>query len=286
MVSLQPQLPQKDDFDIEYGMILLHRITEALQQFHGLVPNKYKSGVHFVMMTTIIALDIRAQNAGMLVRRAENSIQLEAFDLAPLNEAVMSTKGRLRRCFPGPALSLTLEQWGEPGFQATFAHAVAKMSTQATKDTQPKTRKSRQDHDEERNTTHPKVLLNSPPRMSTWSTGVWLEAAWRPVGFTKEMTNHIEVQTYTHGCCWCCKFATRPWSGVASQVAMTPIERRVPRSAGGSSEVHETLDDSLDGPTTSSNGVSFRVCTISCFRGFVYLGSAGQELTVSVELNA
>lgn len=77
----------------------------------------------------MITLDVRAQNAGILVRKTMNTIQLEAFELTPLNEAVMSTKGRLRRCFPGPTLSLTREQWDEPGFQATFAHAVAKMST-------------------------------------------------------------------------------------------------------------------------------------------------------------
>ncbi|EXJ80680.1 hypothetical protein A1O3_06964 [Capronia epimyces CBS 606.96] len=105
-----------------------------------------------------VLLHIRAQNAGIMISKVHGSIHIEAFELSPLNHPVLTTKGRLQRSFPGPALALTVDAFEQPDFQATVAHTLAKMSHQSAPDTQPKVGKAGRMHDENRDTTHPKIV--------------------------------------------------------------------------------------------------------------------------------
>jgi hypothetical protein len=93
-----------------------------------------------------------------MISKIEDRINVEIFELSPLNESVISTKGRLRRSFPGSACSMNVVTFEEPGFQAMIAHTLAKMSHQRAADTQPKVRKANQMHDEDRDTTHPEMI--------------------------------------------------------------------------------------------------------------------------------
>ena len=88
----------------------------------------------------------------------DDSIQFEAFELSPLNEAVIATKGRLRRSFPGPAFSVDLKSFEQVSFLATVAHTLAKMSHQTAEGTTPQVFKAGQMHDEDRDTIHPKMV--------------------------------------------------------------------------------------------------------------------------------
>jgi hypothetical protein len=106
----------------------------------------------------VLLLHIRAQNCGILMSRVENSIGIEAFEVSPLNTSVISTLGRLRRTFPGPALSMSLEKFKNSDFQVAVAETLAKMSHQTAPNTKPQVRKKGVLLDEERDTTHPKVV--------------------------------------------------------------------------------------------------------------------------------
>ncbi|KAK2057683.1 hypothetical protein LY76DRAFT_606052 [Colletotrichum caudatum] len=111
-----------------------------------------------------IPLHIREQNAGVLITKAENALHVESFELSPTNKSVITTKGRLRRSFPGKAVGISLTIAREPGFYKTLAATLAKMSAQPAPDTQPKANKAGQAQDEHRDTTHPKIvteLLNA-----------------------------------------------------------------------------------------------------------------------------
>ena len=106
-----------------------------------------------------IPLHISAQNTGVLISKVNESlIHFEAFELSPLNEAVVSTKGRLRRSFPGPALSLAVEEFNQSSFQAMVAQTLSKMSFQQAAETLPTARKAGQLHAEDRDTAHPKIV--------------------------------------------------------------------------------------------------------------------------------
>ncbi|KAI9896164.1 hypothetical protein N3K66_008336 [Trichothecium roseum] len=105
-----------------------------------------------------IPLHISAQNAGILISNSNGRVIFETFELSPRNKDVMSTKGRLRRSFPGSALSIPSAVFEKAEFQRTLASALASMSWEAVTGTQPKTKKAGQEHDEKRDTTHPKMV--------------------------------------------------------------------------------------------------------------------------------
>ena len=93
-----------------------------------------------------------------MISKVDDTIIVEVFELSPLNQPVITTKGRLRRSFPGPAFSVDISTFEQPGFQAMIAHTLAKMSHQLAVETRPKARKAGRMHDEDRDTTHPIMI--------------------------------------------------------------------------------------------------------------------------------
>jgi hypothetical protein len=112
--------------------------------------NSFKGGT--------IPLQLRAQNCGLLISKVNNYIQFEAFELSPLNSAIITTKGRLQRSFPGPAFSVDLDTFGQESFFTTVAHTLAKMSHQTALGTMPQVLKAGRMHNEDRDSTHPKMV--------------------------------------------------------------------------------------------------------------------------------
>lgn len=105
-------------------------------------------------------MHIRAQNAAVIINKASDGYCFEAFELSPSNKAITKTKGRLRRFFPASAFVVSHEIYDEEGFQKAFSATVAKMSHQVAPDTRPKVKKAGQQHIEDRDTTHPRVVTD------------------------------------------------------------------------------------------------------------------------------
>jgi hypothetical protein len=76
----------------------------------------------------ILPIYIKAQNAALVVRTQGDSIIFEPFELSPPNDRIMSTEGRLRRCFPGRAMAVPLDVFRDDGFQTTLVETIVKMS--------------------------------------------------------------------------------------------------------------------------------------------------------------
>jgi hypothetical protein len=131
-----------------------------------------------------IPLHIQAQNCGVLVSKVEGYIHFEAFELSPLNEAVITTNGRLKRIFPGPAFSLELKVFEQASFLDTTAQTLAKMSHQSARGTTPQVRKASQMHDEDRDTVHPKMV--------TELFAAFLRSAGEPVDVSRLWKNTRE----------------------------------------------------------------------------------------------
>ncbi|OTA55802.1 hypothetical protein K449DRAFT_468641 [Hypoxylon sp. EC38] len=188
-VFLPPQLPQQDDYKVEYEESLLNAVTHALSEFKEYGPDDVTSVVDSVIASIqtlylspgfscapsekqlleafkqrllqkdgMLVLHVRAQNAGIMFTRSGASVHVEMFELSPRNEDVMSTEGRLRRVFPGSAVAIPLETFQSHEFQATVAFTLIKMSAQPAYDTKPQVKKSNKMHDEDRDTTHPKMV--------------------------------------------------------------------------------------------------------------------------------
>ncbi|KKZ67076.1 hypothetical protein EMCG_07247 [[Emmonsia] crescens] len=190
-IFLPPKLPNEDDFDSDCETALINTTLEALVKFKDVVTYDQNSIIDSVisMVTNlgtvrdsssvdgsiseeelgaalrdlcnkggIIPLHIRAQNAGVLISKVDDSIDIEVFELSPCNEAVITTKGRLRRSFPGPSFSVGIDTFQRPEFQAMVAHTLAKMSYQPVVETMPKAKKAGRMHVEDRDTVHPKIV--------------------------------------------------------------------------------------------------------------------------------
>lgn len=94
----------------------------------------------------------------MIGRSSDFAIRFEAFELAPRNEAVYATKGRLRRSFPGSAVDVDFEAFVETGFVTTTAHTLPKMCHQPAPGMQPQVNKAKTYVDEDRDTNHPGMV--------------------------------------------------------------------------------------------------------------------------------
>lgn len=107
-----------------------------------------------------IPLYIAAQNAGVLVTKARDHFIVEVFEVSPLNEAVISAKGRLRRSFPASGVSIKRDVFQSPDFREAFASTLAKMSHQEIGIAQSTINKIERLTDEDRDTIHPKMVTD------------------------------------------------------------------------------------------------------------------------------
>ncbi|CAK4034215.1 Hypothetical predicted protein [Lecanosticta acicola] len=106
----------------------------------------------------VLPLYIRSQNAGVLVASTNEGMVFEVFEISPCNAAVITTKGRLLRTFPGPAIVVGPETSHQPEFQTMLAYTLSKMSSQPVRGMQPKSQKAGASHDEDRDTTSPAAV--------------------------------------------------------------------------------------------------------------------------------
>jgi hypothetical protein len=190
-VALPPKLPQSDDFTAEHERCLLKTTLRALHDLKASVTSKHQKTATYAIATIenlqrsqdnegnisalalrklldelasgknkgAIPLEIKAQNAGVLISSKNDQINFEVFELSPNNQSSMS-KGRLIRSFPGLAASVPISKLQEEGLQATLADTISKLSTQVAPGFQPKALKAGRDHDEDRDTTHPGMVTD------------------------------------------------------------------------------------------------------------------------------
>ncbi|KAK4550978.1 hypothetical protein LTR86_011319, partial [Recurvomyces mirabilis] len=105
-----------------------------------------------------LAVKVHAQNAANLTSRIEKQLIFETFELSPLNEDVLETKGRLLRTFPGLAVAVDIKELQQADFVPTVAHTISLMSSTAVPEMQPQSKKARQSHNEDRDTTDPGLV--------------------------------------------------------------------------------------------------------------------------------
>ncbi|KAJ5762048.1 uncharacterized protein N7511_005430 [Penicillium nucicola] len=100
---------------------------------------------------------VPAQNAAVLLSRHQD-IHFESFELSSRNKAVMATLGRLRRSFPGYALAFTMNTFDNVELRDMISQTLCQMSHQSAPNTSLKVKKAGEQHDEDRDTTHPKMI--------------------------------------------------------------------------------------------------------------------------------
>jgi hypothetical protein len=193
-VVLPPKLPQQNDYDASHehclidvvicalqdlrddmeGQDLKDLVTSAITAIMNLDDSRDKNGdVSELQLQTslrklahsttdsILPLEIKAQNAGILASRCGDRVVFESFELSPSNKAAMGSTGRLIRSFPGSASDIPVSVMKEKDFRESYAYTIAKMSTQTAREFQAQIRKNRQQVEEDRDT-------NDPAMVSEW----------------------------------------------------------------------------------------------------------------------
>lgn len=112
----------------------------------------------FIDCDNAISLQVKQQNAGLIIRNVGDGAVFEMFELSPNNGSVFATRGRLIRSFPAIAVHIDSEILTDPNFQSSIGNTLATMSHQRVPGTVPQVRKGRQSHDEERDTTSPSAV--------------------------------------------------------------------------------------------------------------------------------
>ncbi|KJZ70160.1 hypothetical protein HIM_10444 [Hirsutella minnesotensis 3608] len=75
-------------------------------------------------------LHVQAQNAAIILHGTGDGVVFQAFELHPPNKDVVTTVGRLQRCFPDLIVRVEADTFDSSDFQSTVADALVKMSTQ------------------------------------------------------------------------------------------------------------------------------------------------------------
>jgi hypothetical protein len=190
-VVLPPKLPQQDDYKAAHEQYLIVTVICALRDLRDCVKDQNMKNLVTSAITTItnlddsrdtdgnvsesllskvlhklavatsdeqVPLEIKAQNAGLLISRRGDFIDFEPFELSPVNKKAMGTVGRLVRTFPGSASRIPVSIMQDKDFRKSLAYTIAKLTTQTAPGMQPQVRKEGQFHNEDRDTTHPTMV--------------------------------------------------------------------------------------------------------------------------------
>ena len=101
---------------------------------------------------------IRGQNAGLIVRRLSDQYLFESFEISPTAEAVIKTRGRLRRCFPGPAIAVEEARIKDVRFREALADLLMQLDNETPEEVLPMTTKASSKVIETRDTVNPKIV--------------------------------------------------------------------------------------------------------------------------------
>ena len=104
----------------------------------------------------ILALHLRSQNAGLIVRRSYDQYSFESFEVSPTTEAVIGTRGRLRRCFPGPAVAIDQDRIADTSFLKPVVELLVQLDAETPEEVLPTTTKAHSTVVETRDTVHPR----------------------------------------------------------------------------------------------------------------------------------
>jgi hypothetical protein len=190
-IVLPPKPPQEDDNDATHERSLFEMVIQALQYLRAIADDSYADAVtsaivmienlrdsrdvygnvNEVQLETLLSaltvgatnrpvpLEIKAQNAAVLISRDKQDLTFEFFELSPTNETALRST-RLTRTFPSYASRVAVAKMMNPGLRKSIASTITKMATQSAPGFQPQARKNGKNQDEYRDTTAPGIVTD------------------------------------------------------------------------------------------------------------------------------
>ncbi|KAG8693984.1 hypothetical protein FRC11_002519, partial [Ceratobasidium sp. 423] len=186
-IFLPPKLPQeaqKESFQQSVDLAIVNSVTQAAQGFSArsganlqwshidqMLEQLYKyvkcplekdqlyEDIRSMKSEDILVLHIRAQNAGLIIRRHADHTNFEVFEVQPRTADVMSIPGKIVRHFPGPAVQIPSSVVRDDDFLKEVANILTRMDTDVFDEAHPKTRKAGMDVHESRDSINPNYFI-------------------------------------------------------------------------------------------------------------------------------
>ncbi|KAI0275452.1 hypothetical protein BC834DRAFT_852936 [Gloeopeniophorella convolvens] len=159
---MPPKLPQEapedkteqDKTEREMNVALCHILIQAAQMFRHDLPllqqpmwdqiirmlqfvkqaadfplekDVIKKILSDMLVGDVFVMHVRAQNAGLVIRRLQDNVRFEMFEVSPRNEDVMSTEGKLLCSYPGPAIQVSTNTFLNHVFLSELASFLFQM---------------------------------------------------------------------------------------------------------------------------------------------------------------
>jgi hypothetical protein len=154
-----------DDHVGEADMPQWHCISRMLDnllatvQFESLDESQTVSQLTNMNVGDVLAFLIRAQNTAVVFRKQEGVTIFESFEVSPKAEDVMTTRGKLKCSYPGPAIEIPNAVFEDNNFLSELANFLVRMNVDIrVLDAARTSRKAQSTVIENRDTTHPRYI--------------------------------------------------------------------------------------------------------------------------------
>lgn len=149
--------PGTDPVSIRLALVLLANMKASMPS--GKIDDP---GLRKVLLSLAdgqsVAVKVSAQNAAVLVTRRSEELVFEAFELSAQDEAVIATKGRLVRTFPGIAVATSVSLLRGSDFTTMVVNTLSTMCCQQVSAMQAESYKGGKRQAEGRDTTNPAMV--------------------------------------------------------------------------------------------------------------------------------
>ncbi|CAE7197584.1 unnamed protein product [Rhizoctonia solani] len=154
---------QRYEFDPEISPLWAHfeLMLKRLSRYINIPVEKYELSEDMINMKPgdILTLYIKAQNAGVIIRKQQLHTTYEAFEAQAQTEHIMSAPGKVVRHFPGPIVQLPDSVANNHDFIMEVANILVQMNTEIFEEAHPTTRKAGTDVRESRNSINPNYFI-------------------------------------------------------------------------------------------------------------------------------
>ncbi|KAF2759861.1 hypothetical protein EJ05DRAFT_463267 [Pseudovirgaria hyperparasitica] len=186
-VFLPPKLPQEDDLSVDNDLKLITAVLEALKDFSVCLndlevsatlkittsmidrmisaapngtplENLVEKQMNSMMVNDVLAFNVKAQNAALLIRCHESKYIFEAFEVSCPNASVTGTKGRLNRIFPQEAIMISSSIMSDPAFRLPFSDMLVDLAKTTPEDAYKISRKAQRNLPEIRDVIDPRYF--------------------------------------------------------------------------------------------------------------------------------
>ncbi|KAG2116403.1 hypothetical protein DEU56DRAFT_895858 [Suillus clintonianus] len=213
-VFLPLKLPQRSDHFLENELALSQAVFDAALAFSDQLPShklplwtssltmlrNLQDSIRFSVMSAtevksqidamgnkdVLVYMIRAQNAAVIMRKLEAETIFESFEMSPDPTAVMGAKGKLICSYPGPAIAVPNTIINDSTFSVELANFLVQMDEDVL-DAAPTRKKAKSTVVEERDTTHPRYIMDSITAVRLRRAPAWRSPVCQCLGYPSEL---------------------------------------------------------------------------------------------------